>query len=200
MKKTKVINGINIFYEIVKMSAEAWILLLRNFLVYGWLDATCYLTSYLMQPTDQRDSFIQFKQEHPLNLKYRKGVSFVLSIILFGWLASYIYLMKNGQTSSFISLMFCVLTIWLIIGMIYLSVFGLVWANNKYDDDKQYYAQTFIQIMKNPLITITVLTLWLLSVVVSIRCFILIFLVVPGLIVEAKVSLYKKLEEQDKLK
>lgn len=199
MRKTKIINSINVFYETVKLSVEAWFILLQNFLVYGWVDVTCYLTSYLMQPTNQRDSFIRYKEQNPLKLRYRKGVSFVLSIILFGWVSSYIYLMKNGSKSSFISLMFIILSLWLVIGMIYLSILGLVFASHRFSDDRQYYAQAFIQIVKSPLVTITILTLWLFSIVISIRCFVLIFLLVPGLILEVKTNLFKKLQERNKI-
>lgn len=194
--KNKVVNIVNYFYDIVKTSVDAWIVLLENFIVYGWLDTTCYLTAYLMQPLSQRDSFTQFKRQNPINLKYRKSISLIFSIILFGWLACYIFLLKNGQSSSLISLLFIVLGLWLIFVMVYLSMFGLVWSNNHYEDDRQYYAQTFIELVHNPAETITILTTWIVMLVLSIRCFLLIFLILPGVIIKMKVALYKKQQEQ----
>lgn len=189
--KNKIVNFINSFYELVKLSAEAWIILFKNLIVYGWIDATCYLTAYLMQPMNERDSFTEFKRDNPIHLKYRKGVSFLGSIILFGWIASYIYLLKNGYNSSFISLLFVILSLWLIVLIVYLSMFGLVWANNDYKNDQMYYAKTFIQLVKDPFLTLTILSSWIIMILVCIRCFLLIFFLVPGLICKIKVAMFQ---------
>lgn len=72
MTRKKIIWLVERFYECVRLTLMTWWILIKNFLVYGILDVSCLLTSYMMQPEDQRDSIRVYLKNKKVNLSKRK--------------------------------------------------------------------------------------------------------------------------------
>lgn len=197
MARRRIIWLVERFYECVRLTLMTWWIFIKNFLVYGLLDASCLLTSYMMQKENKRDSIKVYLENTKIDLKNRKVISFIISILFIFWFCIYIVLLKNRQISPIISFVFWILGIWLILIGVYVSMLGLTWATNNYQSDVDYYAQAFANIFKEPLISLTALTFWLMFYLISIRNPILLIFVLPGLLIMVKVGIYKKLQERE---
>ncbi len=126
-----------------------------------------------------------------------KIISFSISLIFIAWLCTYIFLLKNVNNNHFvISFIFWILSIWLILLGVYISMLGLVWATKHYDKDVEYYAQAFADVFRKPQLSLTALTFWLIIYLIGIRNPILLLLFLPGLLIMVETGIYKKLKER----
>lgn len=196
MARKKIIWIVERFYECVRLTLMTWWIFIKNFLVYGLIDTSCLLTSYMLQPEDKRDSIKVYLESTKVNLKYRKIVSFIISVMFITWLCTYILLLRNKKISSVISFIFWILSIWLVLLGVYVSILGLTWSTNTYKNAIEYYAQAFANFFREPLISLTCLTFWLLIYLISVRNPILLIFVLPGLLIMVKTGMYKKLQER----
>lgn len=197
--KKKIIWLVERFYEAVRLTIMTWWIFIKNILFYGLIDVTCYLTSYMIQPVNKRDSIRNYLRRTKVNLKYRKIVSFIASILFIIWFCLYLYIWRYKTSSLPISMAFWIVSAWLIIIGVYTSMLGIVWSTNHFENDVQYYAETFVEILKNPLITLISLTFWLAIYLLGIRNIVVLLLILPGLLIEVKTGVYKKIEEKKKL-
>lgn len=201
MARKKIIWLVERFYECVRLTLMTWWILIKNFLVYGLLDVSCLLTSYMMQPENQRDSIRVYLEKKKINLSKRRIISFIISLIFIAWLCSYIFLLRNtNSTHSVISFVFWILGIWLILLGVYISMLGIVWSTEQYEKDIEYYAQAFADVFRKPILSLTALTFWLIIYLVGIRNPILLIFVLPGLLIMVKTGIYKKLKEREETK
>ena len=196
MARKKVIWLVERFYECVRLTLMVWWILIKNFLVYGLIDTSCLLTSYMMRPENERDSIKIFIKEKNVNLKNSKIVSFAISMLFIAWICMYIILLKNNRIFLVVRFTFSVLTIWMILIGVYISMLGLTWATTNYSSSIEYYAQAFANIFRQPIISLTSLTFWLIIYLIGIRNLIVLFFILPGLLIMVKTGIYKKLQER----
>lgn len=77
---------------------------------------------------------------------------------------------------------------------------GIVWSTSDFNNDIQYYAKTVVVLIHEPLVTLTCLTFWLIIYLLGIRNIAVLICILPGLLIEIKTGIYKKIKEKENLK
>lgn len=99
-KQSKLIRGVEFFYEIVKASVYFWFLLLKNGLVYGILPAVTYTMMYSTTNEKKEEKFFSVLKKRRAVIPYGKLIS--MAWFLTGSLLAVAYfLMSHKITPSF---------------------------------------------------------------------------------------------------
>lgn len=175
-KQSKLTKLVDNFYHISQISIVFWLVLLKNFIVYG-LISSVYSTLYLTFNNEiASDKFNNKLKQSKLSLKYQKLTSLVISFLigltcLLFWLNDRFNIQLNFVLVIFMFLLQLI--------SVYIVWVGIV-ANNE-ENSLLVYAKALDLMIRNIVISFGIWLLLLTSILIANVNLILFVLVVPGL-------------------
>lgn len=172
-KSPKLIQLVNLIYELVQVSVLMWLRLLKMGVVYGWLES-CYCGYFNMSSYSQDLRFKERLKSH-LNLKYQRLLSLVFSTLVAGTICFSWFQQRINSNISLILIVFGLLVQLFMIYLVWLSFLGT--TENQTD---VLYAKALDLMVRRFVTSLGIWFLLIFSMLVAYANLVLFILVVPG--------------------
>lgn len=177
MKHSRLVNGVEFFYKIVKGSIYFWITLIKKGLVYGILPAISDGLTYVSTNQNVEEKFFTLIKKKRDPLPFERIVS--LSWFFIGSFISAFFLLSNGTENQMIQVFEIVSFLVIFLSIIYLC--WTAWLVNKNPTTKYIYALALDQMIRHPFKSLYIAGFLVTSVLVAWVNLIIFFFVIPGL-------------------
>lgn len=193
--RNKVFETVQKCYDIIEGSVWFWMILIRNFFVYGWVEAFSQVVSYFDKGGSNCLTFKQHLKEQrneQRRIPHEKALSFLLTFMLGIWFLLTFMLSKN-QTENFVIQFFEIVSTLLLV--FYISYLLMTIALNLANaaQSKNLLIIAFLTVCKKPLISMSFVACIILAVIIGRLNPVILLFIIPGLCAFAIQKLSKNL-------
>ncbi|KAF1296420.1 hypothetical protein BAU15_12755 [Enterococcus sp. JM4C] len=178
-KQSRLVRGVEFFYELVKASLYFWFLLVKNGVVYGLLPALSYTMAYGTTTEKKEEKFYGVLTKKRTAIHYAKGFSFAWFFVA-GLLVLSISLLKETSQPVVQILSIAVLFSFILFT---LYMVWVAWLFVKNPMQKQLYAVALDQLVRHPLISLYGLSLLGTAVLLAWVNLLIFICLAPGIFV-----------------
>lgn len=197
--RNRVIKAVEWFYLCVMMSIKFWWVLIKNFIVYGIVNAISSIILYYASPKEEKDLHQKLNTDTKCNLEKSGVLSVVTTFLISMWIALAILVVKTRANNIIIAVGFWIFAAWSILMLTYIVNLGLVMAIESHDVSKDYYLRAIVYMIKFPQISIMTALLWIVMCLLIIKNAVIAVFIMPGLIAAIVCKTYRMIEEKNKL-
>ena len=176
-KQSRLICGVEFFYEMVKASIYFWLIVLKNGLVYGILPALTYTMMYCTTNEKKEETFFHVLKKRRAGIPYGKLASMVwfLIVSLLVWTQ---FSMRRIATSS-LNLLGVASLVFFFLFTIYLC--WVAWFHVKGNTKINRYALSVDQLVRHPVKSLYIGSLLVTASLIAWVNFFVFCCIVPGL-------------------
>lgn len=197
--RSRTIKAVEWFYLCVMMSIKFWWVLIKNFIVYGIVDAIASIILYYATPVENRDLHQKLNVDNHFDLKNSKLFSLLATLLISCWIALAVLVVRTRAANPLTSVLFWVFAAWTILLLTYLVDLSLVKSKEKYSSYKDYYLRAVVLFLRCPQITLTTIFLLIAISLLFIKNAVIAVLIMPGVIAACVCHTYNLLEDREKL-